>query len=385
MRPTSLRHALLRWWDGVRRPLPWRRDRDPWRVWVAEVMLQQTRVEAVVPAYERFLSAFPSLESLARASEERALSLWSGLGYYGRARALHRAARTLCASDERAFPRAREAALRLPGVGAYTAAAVLSISYDEPLAAVDGNVVRVLSRLERLGLPDARGEPHAGLAARLLDRARPGDWNQALMELGQTVCLPRAPRCGACPLAGWCRALASGTIARHPPPRRRATVERRDLTLLVLRDRSGRLLLERGGFAHLAHLWLPPVHIDASHSTSSSVRSAALASRAGVMRRVRPAGSFDHAILHRRFAVQVIEAVVAASTLDRLARPTHWGAAGVPRHVERRAFTRAELASIGRSSLLTKSLALVEGGPATTEAPRHRKRRSADVAARGAR
>jgi A/G-specific adenine glycosylase len=171
--PAGIRRALLRWYDANRRALPWRRDRNSYRVWVAEVMLQQTRIEVVIPAYRRFLLAFPTLAKLAAASEDEVLSLWSGLGYYSRARALHRAARLLVDSGACRFPRDYEAARKLPGVGPYTAAAVLSIAHGLPHAAVDGNVVRVLSRLACLLRPDSKGEPHAALADRRAPRPVP--------------------------------------------------------------------------------------------------------------------------------------------------------------------------------------------------------------------
>jgi len=334
-RAPAIRHALLRWFDAHRRDLPWRRDRDPYRVWVSEVMLQQTRIEVVLDAYERFLAAFPDVGSLARASEDDVLSQWSGLGYYSRARSLHRAARSIASAGGTTFPRDHDAARRLPGVGPYTAAAVLSIAHEAPLPAVDGNVVRVLSRLARFGLPDARGEPHASLAQRLLDRVRPGDWNQALMELGQTVCAPRAPRCEVCPIAAHCRARGDGAIALHPPPRARRAQERHSLRLVVLRDRRGRVVLERGVFQHLRHLWLPPL----------------ADGNATLPARLRDAGEFRHAILHRTFAVRVQEALLAPKALERAMAVDEV-------HGERRVFDADAIATIGRSSLLTKALRL---------------------------
>lgn len=354
-RDRAIRRALLAWFDERRRDLPWRRDRDSYRVWVSEVMLQQTRIDVVVPAYERFVGRFPDLRALARADEDAVLAAWSGLGYYRRARSLHAAARLLVERGERAFPRDPVAARALPGVGEYTTAAVLSIAFDEPLAAVDGNVVRVLSRLERLGLPDGRGEPHRAIAERGLDRARPGDWNQALMELGQTTCRPVSPDCGACPIARSCRAHADDAVDQHPPTKPRRATERVALSLLVLRDRAGRVLLERGAFAHLRGMWLPLLD-------EPGVKPARVANATGT-RRAEGTGpsthGFTHAILHRSFSVAVRTQTVSAAALDRAAsavsaraaRTRHRAEAG-----ERRVFAPAELASIGRSSLLTKAL-----------------------------
>lgn len=325
---SAIRRALLGWFDRHRRPLPWRRDRDPYRVWVAEVMLQQTRIAVVVPAYRRFLASFPTLARLAAASEDDVLSAWSGLGYYSRARSLHRAARQLAARGA-SFPDDLAAAKALPGVGDYTAAAVLSIAYGRPHAAVDGNVVRVLSRLERLQAPGARAVRR--LAEDLLDRGRPGDWNQALMELGETICTPRRPRCGECPLARWCAARRQGDVERYPASRARRPTERVAVSLLVVRDRGGRLLLERGAFPYLRHMWLPLLRTE---------------------RRAPARNGFTHAILHRELRVAVRAERAGAAEIRRLL------AAGGG--AERRLFRPEELGAIGRSSLLTKALAHVD-------------------------
>jgi A/G-specific adenine glycosylase len=327
----ALRSALLRWYVRNRRPLPWRRSRDSYRVWVAEVMLQQTRVEVVAPAYRRFLRAFPSLRSLAAATVDDVLAHWSGLGYYTRARALHRAATALVAREIEGFPSDYDEARALPGVGSYTAAAVLSIAYGLPYAAVDGNVVRVLSRLAGLSRPDAKGRPHSSLAARLLDRRHPGEWNQAFMELGQTVCLPKRPRCGACPIRHHCRAFIEKRVHLHPPPKPRRKVERIEISVTLMRDRTGRILLERGSFPFLPHMWLPPITIGVADDSENLV------------------GEFRHAILHRDFRVKVFAGALSARRLARLPRSGN---------VERRLFLPADLASTGRSSLLTKALAL---------------------------
>jgi len=332
---SDARAALLRWWDANRRDLPWRRTRDPYRIWLSEVMLQQTRIEVVVPAYRRFLRALPTLARLARADEEEVLSLWSGLGYYSRARALHRAARELHARRQ-SFPRELAAARALPGVGAYTAAAVLSIAYGEPLAAVDGNVARVLARLLRCERP---GEAEA---TSLLDRARPGDWNQAMMELGQTVCAPRRPACGECPLAAWCEARAAGEVARFPPARARRAPERVEVSLEVVRDRRGRVLLERGAFPYLRRMWLPLVRRVGAPRAATPARRPAGAGTAPGERR------FEHAILHRRLAVTVASRTVSAREIAALLSRGE---------AERRLFSPGEVAAIGRSSLLTKALA----------------------------
>ena len=351
-RAARVRGALLAWYDANLRPLPWRRDRDPYRVWVAEVMLQQTRVEVVLPRFERFVGRFPDVAALARAREESVLAAWSGLGYYTRARSLHHAARVLRARGLATFPRDAELAATLPGVGRYTLGAVLSIAYDLPYTALDANVVRVLSRLARLPRPDAGGAPHGALAEALLDRARPGDWNQALMELGETVCLPRAPHCHACPIADACEARAHDVVHAHPPAKPRRATERVRVTLTLLHDADGRVLLERGAFPFLPHLWLPV------SAVGDGARGAG-----------RSAGTFRHAILHRRLEVEVFVRRLSPSAVAKHASagPDAANASGV----ERRVFTREARARIGRSSLLTKALALASLGANGTRIRRH--------------
>jgi A/G-specific adenine glycosylase len=249
----AFQRRLLGWFRANRRDFPWRRSRDPYRVWLAEVMLQQTRIAAVLPYYRRFLRNFPGVRSLARAREASVLKAWSGLGYYSRARNLRRAAQEIVARHQGRFPRELDAALALPGVGRYTAAAVLSIAYEAPLAVLDGNVARVLARLGAV-----RGDLRAprrwrGLqqnAERLLARRAPGDWNQALMELGETVCTPQAPRCNACPVARWCRAYRLGIAAELPMPCKKRAPVKQSIAAAVLLDPRGRTLLVRDSGEH---------------------------------------------------------------------------------------------------------------------------------------
>lgn len=327
----ALRVALLAWYAPRRHSLPWRRSRDSYRIWVSEVMLQQTRIAVVIPAYERFLACFPGLPALAAADQDEVLSLWSGLGYYARARSLHRAAQVLSKAGCATFPDDMAAARALPGVGPYTAAAVLSIAYGRCHAAVDGNVVRVLSRFARLPRPDGRQNPHARIAGILIDPHRPGDWNQAMMELGQSVCLPRRPDCSHCPVAAHCSAHGAREVDRYPAPAVRRPTEFVDLDVTVVHDGSGRFLLERGAFPYLNHLWLPPTR-PAGVMVPGEVEH-------GVAR---------HAIVHRTFRLRVFAQRVAPARLRRLAASSS--------QVERRIFDRDGLAGIGRSSLLTKAL-----------------------------
>jgi A/G-specific adenine glycosylase len=208
---TAFRSALLAWFIKQKRDLPWRRTRDPYAIWVSEIMLQQTRVAAVIPYYQRFLARFPDLQSLASAPEEELLAYWAGLGYYYRARNLQSAAQTIVGAG--AFPSDYAGIRALRGVGDYTAAAIASISFDLPHAVLDGNVFRVLSRVvaDDTNIASTTGKRHfAGVADEVLDRAQPGAFNQALMELGATVCLPKNPQCLLCPVAEWCRARQVG-------------------------------------------------------------------------------------------------------------------------------------------------------------------------------
>ena len=204
---SPIAEALLAWYDRGHRDLPWRRTREPYRIWISEVMLQQTRAPVVTPYYERFLARFPSVEALAAAREEDVLTVWGGLGYYSRARIVHRAAARIIAAG--GFPRDYESIRALPSVGDYTAAAIASIAFDLPYAAVDGNVLRVVARVENdasdIGSSATRPR-FRQVAQKWLNRRRPGAFNQALMELGATVCLPRNPLCLLCPLAARCRA-----------------------------------------------------------------------------------------------------------------------------------------------------------------------------------
>ena len=203
-----------------RRELPWRRDADPYRVWVSEIMLQQTRVAAVMDHYARFLQKFPTVQALAAAREASVLAVWSGLGYYHRARRMHQAAKVIARERNGSFPRTAEEWRELPGIGRYTAAAIASIAFGEAVAVVDGNVERVLDRV--FGAVEGR-EAAWQRAEALLDRERPGDFNQAMMELGATVCTPRAPQCPMCPLHDWCVVARSQSSAAATAAQAQAT------------------------------------------------------------------------------------------------------------------------------------------------------------------
>lgn len=248
-------HRLLAWYDVMRRDLPWRQSRDPYRVWVAEVMLQQTRVDQAVDYFERFMRRFPTVSALAGADLGDVLREWEGLGYYARARHLHAAAREIVTRWDSAMPRSYEALRTLPGVGAYTARAVLSIAYGLPFAAVDANVDRILSRVFSVAEP-SRGKTIQALADSVLHRERPGAFNQALMDLGATVCRPKSPDCAACPIREVCTAFAAGAPEAFPVRKPRLRTPHYDIAVGILFDHRGRLLIQqRAPEAMLGGLW----------------------------------------------------------------------------------------------------------------------------------
>ena len=252
--------ALLSWFAENGRPLPWRLDATPYHVWISEVMLQQTRIEAVIPHYEAFIRLMPDLTALAEMPEERLLKCWEGLGYYSRARNLQKAAKAVVASGESALPQTYAELIRLPGIGEYTAGAIASIAFGECVPAVDGNVLRVLSRLlnDDTDVLSPAGKKHFTAVARALVPQTAGQFNQAIMELGETVCLPlAAPRCTVCPLAAVCRGKRAGTAADLPvrkKPRARR-VEQKTVFLLLSEKEDAVLLHKRPQSGLLAGLY----------------------------------------------------------------------------------------------------------------------------------
>ncbi len=256
---TSLfRRRLISWYRKNHRKLPWRETRDPYRIWVSEIMLQQTTVPAVLPYYERWLRVFPDIETLARAPERKVLREWQGLGYYSRARNLHRAAKMVKEEHGGRLPSDYDALRRLPGFGDYTTGAVLSFAFGRPFPCVDANIRRVAMRLAC-----RRGAPRSVPDRELLDVLRPlqsprdpGTFNQAMMELGATVCRPRDPRCRDCPVADFCGAAAAGLQGEIPAPKKAAAPTRIEAAVTVIRDETGRILIRRrapGGL--LGGLW----------------------------------------------------------------------------------------------------------------------------------
>jgi len=243
---SRFRKNLLAWFAQFQRDLPWRRTSDPYRIWLSEIMLQQTRVAAAIPYYERFLERFPNVETLAAAPEEEVLRLWAGLGYYSRARNLQKTAKLVVANHNAIFPSDLSEVLALPGIGAYTAAAILSIAFQKKHAVLDGNVARVIARLNAV-----RGDLRANgnwpklqkAAGHLLAGQSPGDWNQAMMELGATLCTPRSPQCLLCPVSEFCEARKQGLADVIPEKRRKRGTVEITLASLVLVDPQGNTLL----------------------------------------------------------------------------------------------------------------------------------------------
>jgi A/G-specific adenine glycosylase len=295
-RDRIIARCLLDWYRRGHRDLPWRASADPYRIWVSEIMLQQTRAQAAIPYYERFLARFPSVPALAAAREEEVLALWSGLGYYSRARNLLRAARQIAGAGS--FPSDYDAIRALPGIGDYTAAAVASIAFGQPYAVLDGNVLRVVARMEGdaadISSPRTR-ERFREIAQSWLDRRDPGHFNQALMELGATVCLPKKPLCLVCPLMAKCRARQEGTAAELPVKLRRVEPVQIEGVLLVVRSRGRILLRQRESDARrMAGFWELPAAADLPQARLGQCY-----------------GTFRHTITHHRYTFTVMAASLA--------------------------------------------------------------------------
>jgi A/G-specific adenine glycosylase len=304
-RGVALSRLLGRWFSEVkdRREMPWRRTRDPYAIWLSETMLQQTRAASVVPYYERFMEAFPTVQALAEAPVADVLSLWSGLGYYRRARMLHSAAQQVVSEWGGRLPRESAALRRLDGVGAYTAGAVASIAHGERAALVDGNVTRVLSRLFAMGddVRRAAGQAHIWKIAEALVadiEGDPGDWNQGLMELGATVCVPVKPRCEDCPLGSECAARALGIAADLPHASPKKAPRRESRVAVVLVSAKAVLLARRRPDARFGGLWEPPGICGPAGPLLANLGIEASA--------LRSVGRVAHTLSHRKLDIEVL-------------------------------------------------------------------------------
>lgn len=338
---TEIRRALIGFYDTHARDLPWRRTRDPYAIWVSEVMLQQTRVDTVLGYYERFLARFPTLQSLASASEDDVLSLWSGLGYYRRARLLYASVREVVACHGGQVPQEAEARQKLLGVGRYMSGAIGSIAFDKPEAAVDGNVGRVLCRVYGIDTPLGRADTEKRLwkkAEALVQGPRPGTLNQALIELGATVCTKAVPGCSRCPLTAHCRAYTEGRVHQLPTARKRRPP--RPVTMIAVaafNTKRDAVLLVRGKTELFGGLWNLPM---AEGSGAQSAKR--LLDALGVQSRLchTPLGSIDHVLTHRLLHVELFTARVDSSSPK-----------GTTRLVP-----LADLSKLGISSLTVKAL-----------------------------
>ena len=371
----ELARPLLAWFSGARRALPWREEpRDPYRTWLSEVMLQQTRVETMVPYFRRFLARFPTLHALARAPLDDVLARWSGLGYYARARNLHRAAQEAVARHG-ALPGTSALLRELPGFGPYTSAAVASLAFGEDAALVDGNVARVLARALGLAGDVERAKARAWeIAPRLLPIGRTGPFNEALMELGALVCTPRSPGCARCPLQASCVAAARGDAESIPAPKPKKARPHVIRAALRLERSGGQVLLQRQPAGALFEgLWdLPAVEValaagaraEEAGAIESAARSLAAALGAGL--RLSHRARVEQTLTHREMRVEIFSAPAPRRDPARGRPELRWAATSA-----------AALDSIGLSSLARKSLAASEALEPDAAAPAPRRRRPA--------
>lgn len=322
---TSLRPRLLAWYDSARRDLPWRaapgEQPDPYRVWLSEVMLQQTRVETVRPYYARWLARFPTVEALADAPLDEVLKAWEGLGYYSRARNFHAAVRQVAARHEGRVPDEPEAFRALPGVGRYTAGAVMSIAFGRAEPVVDGNVRRVFARWT--DDPAPADDTLWRMAAAFVPGERPGDVNQALMELGATVCTPRNPRCGECPVREGCAAYAAGTQNERPAPRKAAPLPHEDTAVPVIQRPGEVLFVRRPVAARLGGMWAFPQAVRTEDEPIPEAARRAARDGLGIDIDVgEPVAVVQHTFTHVRATYHALRCVVTAGD----PRPLHYDA-----------------------------------------------------------
>jgi A/G-specific adenine glycosylase len=310
----GIRAPLLRWYDANRRDLPWRRSRDPYAIWISEAMLQQTRVETVIPYWERFLESFPDVEALAAADLDEIYAVWTGLGYYSRARNLKHAAETIVSDCEGRLPDTAEGLRELKGIGRYTAGAVASIAFDREEPLVDGNVVRVFTRF--LGIREDSTAKRVteelwSVATELVRGPRPGDLNQALMELGATLCTPKKPGCLACPIRKRCDAHARGDAERLPIKKARAKPKPIRAVAAWI-EREGRILVARRPEEGLmAGLWeLPGGEIGAADEAKERIREVLKAAVGLDVRHAESVGRIEHVFTHRRLELHVFRCLV---------------------------------------------------------------------------
>ncbi|MEM9192097.1 MAG: A/G-specific adenine glycosylase [Myxococcota bacterium] len=340
MAARSTRETLLDWFEKEGRDLPWRETDDPYAIWVSEIMLQQTRVDTVIPYFGRFLERFPTVESLASAPEDDVLAAWSGLGYYRRARMLQAGAKEVVARYGAKVPEGADDRLSLPGVGRYTAGAIGSIAFGKEEPLVDGNVARVLSRLRGIDTELGKAVTEKRLwaeAERLVKGPNPGDLNQALMELGATVCTPRAPACDECPIAEHCIAKATSRQNELPVKKKRRPPKEVSMVAVAARDGERRLCLVKENESLFGGLYCLPTKIgDGAAAATDAIAAHGLTGEVGT----HSLGTVSHVLSHRKLTVSVFRANVQQ-------RKT-----GV------RFFREDELDTVGVSTLTQKLMAL---------------------------
>lgn len=307
---------LLAWFDRAKRPMPWRLTRDPYAVWISEIMLQQTQVATVIPYYERWISRFPDIAFLAKAPLEQVLKHWEGLGYYSRARNIHLAAQIIVKEHQGKFPQDFADILKLPGIGRYSAGAIVSIAFEQPYPVLDGNVKRVFARLfalqEPIDLPAAQKKMWQ-IAEELMPRERPGDYNQALMELGAVICVPRDPKCPLCPVKNSCLAFGENLQNELPKKSKAARVIEVDAACVLIQDKK-KVLLENPPQKGLwAGLWqFPTFRISAQESTEEKL--AGCLEKFGVRaREIKKAGQMTRAYTVHREKLGIYTARLAAA------------------------------------------------------------------------
>ena len=323
----AFQKKLLSWYHHHARPMPWRDTRNPYYIWVSEIMLQQTRVDQVRPYFSRFIERFPTLEALAEASIDDVLVVWEGLGYYSRARNLHKAAGIIHFEKGGVFPSTHEEILQLPGIGPYTAAAVISIAFGKPHACLDGNIIRVLTRIHCIAEDVTRGSTRKALqhqADSLLFAEDPSSHNQAMMELGATRCHPRSPDCVACPVASFCCANANGTQEIFPKKKKKAAVPLKEMVAVIVENEEGHILVQQRPMEGLlGGLWefiTEEYDHQENHHAAFSRLSAYMFSHTPAIRSVLPV--ISHAYSH--FRIKVTPVVVRPQSVSILPDSSRW-------------------------------------------------------------
>lgn len=330
----TFRKILRQWYGSMRRDLPWRKTRDPYAIWLSEIMLQQTTVETVIPYYEKFLARFPTLESVAKAPESELLRFWAGLGYYNRIRNFQGAARIVVNDHGGRVPEESDRLRKLPGIGSYTAAAIASIAFSKPASVVDGNVIRVVSRLFAYKKEISTTTAKAFFKSKadfLLDRSQPGDFNQAMMELGAVVCTPVAPDCPSCPVQAWCRAKAKNLELKLPLKSKKMKTHLETYECLIRKRNSKILLRPRKSGEIMEGMWELPLVRIMDGSTGSPC----------------PRRPISHTIMNRRMRIYPIEKTGLAARYNRGMNDGRWIAIAELKTLPLTTITRKVLQSRG--------------------------------------